>query len=58
MEDLGHIAYEAYGKHRHWKTYDNKPMPGWSALDLGIQQAWNIAAEAVVGYLLQQFDES
>jgi len=45
---LGQLAYEGYGKHRNWKTFDERPMPTWAELRPDIQEAWQVAADCAV----------
>ena len=45
--ELGRYAYERYAANRHWKTWDDKPMPTWAEVGEGVQNGWIAAAVAV-----------
>lgn len=47
-EDVGKMAYEAYGESTGWKNFEGKPMPKWVNLPPNIQAAWIAAVRAVV----------
>jgi hypothetical protein len=47
MKTLGQIAYETYCDNRHWKSFDNQPLPSWDRVNVSIQEAWEEAAEQV-----------
>jgi hypothetical protein len=40
IERLAQLGYDAYGRNRQWRTWDDKPMPQWSELTKIIQEAW------------------
>ena len=42
------IAYAAYLTARSGLAYDNTPIPAWDAVKPEIQQAWQVAAKAVL----------
>lgn len=45
---LGQIAFEAYGDNREWRDWRGNAMPQWSEIREDIQEAWEVAAQAVV----------
>lgn len=47
MEDLGEIAYDAYGDSRGWVVFSGAPMPKWEDQSPELRAAWSAAAEAV-----------
>lgn len=47
QEQLGVVAYEAYGDSVGWKAYNNETMPCWADLPQHIQLAWTTAAAKV-----------
>ena len=47
QEQLGIIAYEAYGDSVGWKAYNDEAMPCWADLPRRIQLAWTVAAAKV-----------
>lgn len=47
IEELGQIAFEAYGKSTGGLTWDKKPIPAWDELPDHVRQAWMAAADAV-----------
>jgi hypothetical protein len=46
-QTLGEIAYNAYCTKREWKSFSGEPLPPFNGQSLDLQEAWNIAAEAV-----------
>lgn len=46
-DELGRIAYAAYGGTTDHKNYRGEPMPPWEELPSIIQRAWMAAANAV-----------
>jgi len=46
-DDLGRVAYEAYGESVGWTTFSGGPMPSWEEQNDRLKQAWNSAARAV-----------
>jgi hypothetical protein len=48
MDPLVRVAYEGYGEHTHWLTFDGRPMPSWAALTPRTRDAWAAAIEAVL----------
>lgn len=47
QEQLGIIAYEAYGDSVGWKSYNDETMQCWADLPQCIQLAWAVAAAKV-----------
>lgn len=47
-EQLGKIAYEAYGEHRRWRAVGGLSMPRWDECLEDIRDAWGRAAQAAV----------
>lgn len=47
-DDLGRVAYDAYGNARKWKTVSGATMPDWVDCAAEIQAGWIAAALAVV----------
>lgn len=47
-QDLGRVAYEAYGDSVEWRTFSGTKMPTWEDQNAKLKQAWNAAAKAVV----------
>lgn len=45
--DLAQYAYEVYAKHQGWKNYAGNPIPPWAEVRPDIQEAWDVAAQAV-----------
>jgi len=48
VNDLGKVAYEAYGEARSWKTVAGEEMPRWEEQSQELRDAWDAAAQAVV----------
>lgn len=46
-DQYGLIAYEAYGNHADWTTYNGHPMPSWSDLGDEVRSHWAAAARAM-----------
>lgn len=46
-DDLGRVAYEAYGESVGWITFSGQKMPSWADQNDRLKQAWNSAARAV-----------
>jgi hypothetical protein len=46
-EELGRLAYEAYGDTVGWITFSGTKMPGWAEQNERLRLAWIAAAEAV-----------
>lgn len=46
-DDLGRVAYEAYGASVEWTTFSGQKMPTWEEQNERLKLAWNSAAEAV-----------
>jgi hypothetical protein len=57
MKTLGQIAYETYCDNRHWKSFDDKPLPSWDRVDTSIREAWEEAAEQVKRVIDERRDE-
>jgi len=53
-QKLGRAAYDAYCGARGWNSFDGKPLPKWPEVKPEIQEAWCIAAEAVVAAIERQ----
>lgn len=48
MQNLGRIAYEAYCAKTSWRSLvSGAALPQWEDLKPEIQEAWDVAAEAV-----------
>ncbi|MBA2706985.1 MAG: hypothetical protein H0U59_04175 [Gemmatimonadaceae bacterium] len=47
-EELGRVAYLAYGATTEFKNYQGLPMPSWADLPDQIRRAWCNAAHAVM----------
>lgn len=47
MGTLGEIAYNAYCECREWKSVRGEPLPAFQAQSLELQEAWELAAQAV-----------
>ena len=47
VEQLGKLAYNAYGKARDWKVVGGGPMPRWYDQAAELKAAWIAAAAAV-----------
>lgn len=52
MEDLGKVAYEAYGASVGWMTVNGQEMPRWDDQRLTLRAAWQAAAQAVAARLV------
>jgi hypothetical protein len=48
FNQLARIAYAAYCKRAGGKTYDGKPLPGWTDIGVERQACWIEAVKAVV----------
>lgn len=46
-EQDGQIAYNAYGDHASWKTFDGRDMPRWDELGPVVRSHWIAAAARV-----------
>lgn len=46
-EQDGQIAYNAYGDHASWLTFDGRPMPRWDELGDAVRSHWIAAAARV-----------
>lgn len=46
-DELGRVAYEAYGESVGWITFSGTAMPTWEEQNEKLKQAWNSAASAV-----------
>lgn len=57
LQELGQIAYEAYGDLRGWKAWDGKPMSTWAEVNEGIKTAWAVSAEAIATKLEEALRE-
>lgn len=55
-EELGQVAYNAYGVSRNWLAYDGRPIPRWEEMGEPIREAWREAgmACALVGYNINE----
>jgi hypothetical protein len=51
VEELGKVAYEAYGEARGWETVGGGWMPSWEQQSQELREAWNAAAQAVAAKL-------
>lgn len=51
-EELGQVAYRAYGEITGFKNYQGLPMPEFDELGRVIKTAWMFAAKAVEHVLL------
>lgn len=47
MEDLGQVAYDAYGDSVQWRTFRGDRMPPWQVQTPRLKTAWGAAARAV-----------
>lgn len=47
-DQLGRIAYNAYGDERGWLTFNREPMPTWEEQSRDLKAAWIAAVNAVV----------
>jgi len=47
MEELGKVAYDAYGAARGWVVFDGGSMPTWEDQTPELRDAWDAAAQAV-----------
>lgn len=47
-DELGRVAYEAYGEAVGWTTFSGQKMPTWEDQNERLKLAWNRAAEEVV----------
>jgi len=47
--DAGQVAYEAYCDYVDWKSFGGEPLPAFSKQEPHLQNAWRMAAEAVLG---------
>lgn len=47
-KSIGQINFEAYAAALDNRTYDDKPIPQWSALPPKVQAGWERGAEAVI----------
>lgn len=45
--ELGQLAYKAYGAAVHGRSVRGEPLPPWAELGRNVQNAWEVAAEAV-----------
>lgn len=52
-KSYGQINFEAYAEAVGGKTFDDKPIPEWSALPEKVREGWEAGANAV----LNTFDE-
>jgi hypothetical protein len=50
-QQLGHVAYDAYGDERGWTVVGGGVMPTWADQSDDLRRAWQAAAEAVVSEL-------
>ena len=46
--EIAQVAYETYASHQDWKNYAGNPIPAWYDVRKDIQQAWRMAAQAVL----------
>lgn len=50
MRSPAHIAYDAYCDHTGWKSLaTGQTLPPWDQLPRSIQEAWEAAANALIG---------
>lgn len=47
MDELGKVAYDAYGNSVQWKTVSGHQMPLWEEQHPRLKAAWDSAAQAV-----------
>lgn len=47
-DELGRIAYAAYGATTDYKNYRGEPMPQWDDLPTVIRRAWGAAGTAII----------
>ena len=45
---LAQVAYEGYGAHTQWQTFDGRPLPSGTALTGRTRDAWGAAIDAVL----------
>lgn len=53
QQELGRLAYEAYGDSVGWTTFSGTDMPRWSDQNDKLRKAWNAAAQAVAQAVTQ-----
>lgn len=58
QNQLGRIAYDAYGNSRKWKTVSGAIMPDWVDTAPEIQAGWEASALAVVNAVYQQIPDA
>ena len=46
--ELAKAAFEAYGDHAGWSTFDGRKMPGWDDISETVQDHWIAAVERVL----------
>lgn len=51
--ELARMAYAAYGSHVGWKNFQGDRMPYFEDLTPTIKEAWQLAAEMVVKYVMR-----
>jgi len=51
MKTLGQMAFEAYCEAKRGVTYDNKPIPEWTALSDDVRAGWEAAAQRIVNHV-------
>lgn len=49
---LGQVAFEAYSAAKSGSTFDGRPIPPWADLGEEVSSAWEAAAGAVAGRVL------
>ena len=47
-KSYGQINFEAYAEAVGGKTFDDKPIPEWSALPEKVREGWEAGANAVI----------
>lgn len=51
LEELAAQAYDAYGEHAGWQTFDGRPMPRtWAELNEPVREHWKAAVDAVADW--------
>jgi hypothetical protein len=51
--ELGEIAYNAYCDAVGWVSVHGDPLPKWEQQKPDLQEAWQLAAKAVITYTSQ-----
>jgi len=57
MQGLGRIAYEAYGEHADWLTYNGRTMPHWLDLTDEVRGHWTASAMTTIAHHVRKVAE-